>query len=129
MKRVFFKCFILSLGFVMFLLSNQVYSAWCYAEENAGDITSSLSATLQGFEYTPEEVLPDDEEGKNHVVLVETLVGEQKGLNKPDSYLNEQISSRKNGGLFKPKRDTLGSMGVDQGDELEKLFSLDSKSD
>ncbi|MBO5240825.1 MAG: hypothetical protein J6B56_05360 [Clostridia bacterium] len=93
-----------------------------------GDITSALSASLQVFEYAPEEVLPDDEEGKNHVALVESLVEGENGLNNPDSYLNEQIKSRQNGGFFKPKRDTLGSMGVDQGDELEKLFSLDSKN-
>lgn len=128
MKCALLKCFLLSIGFVTLILSNQVYSTWCYAQQKVGDITSALSASLQVFEYAPEEVLPDDEEGKNHVALVESLVEGENGLNNPDSYLNEQIKSRQNGGFFKPKRDTLGSMGVDQGDELEKLFSLDSKN-
>lgn len=128
MKRSLFKWIILSLGAVMLITSHRVYSTWRYAQETVGEINENPTMILKPFEYTPEEVLPEDGEGKNQVVLVENLVKGENGLNNPDSYLNKQIETRKKGGLFKPKRDTLGSMGVDQGEELEKLFSLASEN-
>ena len=130
MKRTLFKWIILSLGAVMLITSHKVYSTWRYAQETVGEINENPTMILKPFEYTPEEVLPEDDEGKNQVVLVENLVKGENGLNNPNSYLNKQIESRKNGAIFniKPKRDTLGSMGVDQGEELEKLFSLASEN-
>ena len=128
MKRTWFKWIVFSLGFIMLITSSRAYSTWRYAQEKVESITGSPATILNVFEYPPEEVLPDDVMGENHVVLVSDLVGNEKGLNNPDSYLNEQIASRQKGGLFKPKRDTLGSMGVDQGSELEKLFSLESEN-
>ena len=131
MKRTWFKWIVFSLGFIMLITSSRAYSTWRYAQEKVESITGSPATILNVFEYPPEEVLPDDVMGENHVVLLQDLVGDEKGLNKPDSYLNKQIKTRQNGvlgGLIKPKRDTLGSMGVDQGSELEKLFSLESEN-
>lgn len=128
MKRTLFKWIVLSLAAVMLITSHSVYSTWRYAQETVGEINENPTMILKPFEYAPEEVLPEDNEGKNQVVLVENLVKGENGLNKPNSYLNKQIEARKKGGLFKPKRDTLGSMGVDQGKELEKLFSLASEN-
>ena len=128
MKRALYKWILLLLGFSTLFTSYSVHSSWRYAQEKVAHVTSIPSKILNTFEYAPEQVLPDDEIGKNHVVLIENLVSDRNGLNDPDSYLNEQIKKRQNGSLFKPKRDTLGSMGVDQGSELEKLFSLESEN-
>ena len=128
MKRTFLKCSLISLLFIIIIISSSVYSTWCYANDNVANTTGLVGVTLQVFEYAPEEVLPEYDDGKNHVELVNNLVEGENGLNNPNSYLNAQIKNRQNGGLFKPKRDTLGSMGVDQGDELEKLFSLASQN-
>lgn len=56
----------------------------------------------------------------NHESLVDAMVNDPaEGLNNPSSYLNEQITFRKN---RNPSRDTLGSMAVDQGESLEEKF-------
>lgn len=128
MKRTFLKFSLISLLFIIIIISSSVYSTWCYANDSVANTTGLVGVTLQVFEYAPEEVLPEDDDGKNHVELVNNLVEGENGLNNPNSYLNAQIKNRQNGGLFKPKRDTLGSMGVDQGDELEELFSLASQN-
>ena len=128
MKRALYKWILLLLGFSMLVTSYSVYSSWLYAQGKVAYVIGTPSKTLNVFEYAPEEVLPDDVMGENHVVLLQDLVGDEKGLNKPDSYLNKQIKTRQNGGFFKPKRDTLGSMGADQSDELENLFTLESKN-
>lgn len=128
MKRALYKWILLLLGFSTLFTSYSVHSSWRYAKEKVAHVTSIPSKILNTFEYAPEQVLPDDEIGKNHVVLIENLVSDKNGLNDPDSYLNEQIKKRQNGGFFKPKRDTLGSMGADQSDKLENLFTLESKN-
>lgn len=56
----------------------------------------------------------------NHHSLVDAMINDPtEGLNNPKSYLNEQITFRKN---RNPSRDTLGSMAVDQGESLEEKF-------
>ena len=70
----------------------------------------------------------DSEEGLNHRALIEKIInGQSIGLNSSDSYLNKQIESRLDGSLLVPSRDTLGSMAVTQGDELNDLFSLETE--
>ena len=129
MKHTLMKWVISALGIIFVITSSQVYSSWQYAEADIKGISKSPTKVLHTFEYPPEEVLPEEDLGKNQVVLVESLVGFDNGLNDPDSYLNEQISARKNASFFKggPK-DTVGSMGVDQTEEFENLFSLESEN-
>ena len=113
----------------LFLCCKGVHGAWTYAQISANSYIGTASVVLDVFDFSPENVLPDeDAEGKSHVVLVDDLVNSENGLNNEDSYLNEQISARKKGSFFKPARDTLGSMGIDQKDELEELFSAGTKN-
>ena len=59
----------------------------------------------------------------NHVSLSEAMIDDPtNGLNNPDSYLNEQITSRNKGTWIIPSRDTLGSMAITQGNSLESMF-------
>lgn len=128
MKRTLLKWILLSLGTIMLITTNSAYPTWRYAQQAIAEISQTFSKKIKPFEYVPEEVLPEEGEGNNHLVLIQNLLGEKNGLNNPNSYLNKQITARKNGSLIKPKRDTLGSMGVDQKKELEKLFSLESQN-
>ena len=59
----------------------------------------------------------------NHASLIDAMVNDPThGLNNSNSYLNNQIASRKKGSLFVPARDTLGSMAITQGNSLESMF-------
>lgn len=124
MKRTLLKWILLSLGTIMLITTNSAYPTWLYAQQAIAEISQTFSKKIKPFEYAPEEVLPEEEEGKNQVVLVQNLVEGENGLNKLGSYLNQQITLRK--WIF--RKDTLGSMGVDQKTELENLFSLESQN-
>ncbi len=129
MKHTLMKWTLFALGIIAVITSSQVYSSWQYAERDIKSISKSPSKVLHVFEYPPEEVLPEADLGKNQVVLVESLVDGDYGLNTPDSYLNQQISARKNASFFKGgSKDTIGSMGMDQKDDFESLFSLESEN-
>lgn len=92
-----------------------VYSQWYYYSAPVADAELQRSITLGLFDYP--------EEGLSHTDLIEALIGEEKGLNNPDSYLNRQIALRARFG-----KDTLGSMAVLQGDELNELFDTSSQN-
>lgn len=87
-----------------------VYSTWYYYANPVAEAESQNAITLGLFDYP--------EEGLSHTALIEALIGSEKGLNNPNSYLNQQISLR---GRF--GKDTLGSMAILQGDELNELFN------
>ncbi|MBQ9728705.1 MAG: hypothetical protein IJV85_03820 [Clostridia bacterium] len=101
-----------------------VYATWEYASEPPEMQTADVGMTMG--EWKPEVVLPDDTENENdHTLLVEALVnGVNKGLNTSNSYLNQQISTRDS----RWGRDTLGSMAITQGDDLEELFQAGTKN-
>ena len=103
-----------------------VFASWQYAQGGVEGAETSLKLSV--FPWTGSEILPEDsEEGLNHRALIENLInGSGIGLNFGNSYLNEEIEDRLKGSLLVPKRDTLGSMAVTQGSDLEDLFNLDT---
>jgi len=96
---------------------SKVNASWSYAEGNAGDIVS------------PNRILFNMESSyisNSETILVNNILNDAaNGLNNPNSYLNRQITARQNPGFGKVKRDTLGSMGVDQSSQLAEDFGLD----
>lgn len=102
-----------------------VSANWLYAEKA---VSNSSNITVEFGEWKPEVSLPeDDEAGKNHLALIQALVGADIGLNNSNSYLSQQIKRRKNGiFIIEPKRDTLGNMGANQDDRLNELFDKSS---
>lgn len=112
---------------IMLTTYGSVFAVWEYAEGRVGLHMQTALVRLETFEFAPEEILPDEEEiGASHINLVNNLIGKENGLNKPDSYLNEQINKRQN--LWWGNKDTLGSMGVDQQKKLEELFAAGSQN-
>lgn len=119
------------IGFAFVLLSflfastTGVYATWQYAGLTPVPVDTEISVTIAA--WTGSEILPEDDAiGENHRLLVENIVnGDNIGLNTSGSYLNEQIAKRQDD--F--GRDTLGSMAVTQGSELERLFGTDGEAE
>lgn len=121
------KSLTLAVALVLILSVTGVYSAWKYAVGGVNDIHYDLK--LDVFPWIGAEVLPEEDEiGQNHRTLIEAIInGDGIGLNTSKSYLNGEIKDRRDGGLgWSGGRDTLGSMAVSQGSELNELFSLSS---
>jgi hypothetical protein len=112
------------MGMVLLLSLGGVCATWNYAQGAPNPINETLKINV--FPWSGSEVLPEDDEiGENHRTLIDTIInGPGIGLNTSNSYLNQQIKKRRDGSLLVPKRDTLGSMAVTQGDELYELFGL-----
>ncbi len=103
-----------------------VFALWQYAGGPVLPVDEALK--LNVFPWTGSEILPEDSKiGENHRRLIDTIInGDGIGLNSANSYLNKQIQKRLDGGWFVPSRDTLGSVAVTQGDELNELFDLNT---
>ena len=103
-----------------------VYAAWSFAEAPPIPQNEEIRVVLR--EWSGSEILPEDSAmGENHLLLVENIVnGEGIGLNSKDSYLNDQIDYRLD---RNPSRDTLGSMAVTQGSELDRLFGTHGEAE
>lgn len=88
-------------------------------------LNSSVNATLDfmiNFNFVVSNT-KDNVGVANHVSLIDAMLNDlENGMNTADSYLNDQISSRNDGGWFVPSRDTLGSMAITQGNTLEDMF-------
>lgn len=108
-----------------------VYATWQYANIGPNPGKCDISIKLGEFNWAGSGDLPTDSEiGEDHISLVQNIIDHaEHGLNKSDSYLNEQIEKRQKGGIgWRDGRDTLGSMAVDQSDELKDIFGLDANN-
>ena len=118
---------LLTLVAVTLLTTGGVYATWLYSGEESIYQSYEFSIRMNEFEWTGSGDLPtDDALGKNHIDLIDQIINHpEHGLNKSNSYLNEQIEKRQDGGLgWSSGRDTLGSMAVTQSDELTEIFGL-----
>ena len=99
---------------------------WMYPLYLVENIDQAFDIRIDEFNWEGSGFLPDDNEiGENHLDLIHQIVSHpEHGLNTKNSYLNEQIANRKKGGLLWSGRDTLGSMAVDQSEELSEIFGL-----
>ena len=112
--------------FLMICSIGGVSALWQYADKTAYPVTNSFEIRISEFNWSGSGTLPDDTgAGENHISLINQIVNHtEHGLNTSNSYLNEQIEKRQNGGLGWSGRDTLGSMAVTQSEELESIFGL-----
>lgn len=122
----FMKSTTLVIAIVLILSVVGVSATWEYGLYEAEPVYTNFR--LNVFPWAGSEILPEDDEvGQNHRILIDRIINGEKGLNTSDSYLNEQIEYRKKRILFvKASRDTIGSMAITQGDELNKLFDLET---
>lgn len=112
------KISIVIIVFIVVILSysiSNVSASWNYAQGKADEVISKNNViTNWPIMSSKAETLADN-----------IINHSSNGLNNPNSYLNDQIKSRKNASiLIGGARDTLGSMAVNQGSELDKDFSL-----
>ena len=105
-----------------------VYATWQYAEINPTPANIEVSVKFGEFNWVGSGDLPTDSTiGEDHIALIQNIVDHaEHGLNSSNSYLNEEIASRKKNNVLYGSRDTLGSMAVTQSDELEEIFGLDA---
>ena len=108
-----------------------IYATWQYS--NIGPMPSNVEVTVKlgEFNWAGSGDLPTDSEiGENHISLIQNIVDHaEHGLNANNSYLNEQIADRKDGGIgWSGGRDTLGSMAVSQSQELKEIFGLEANN-
>lgn len=104
-----------------------VSATWQFATGSVHTVSTKVSVST--FPWTGSDILPEDNEGNNHRLLIENLIngktadGTGIGLNAPNSQLNEQLETRQNWG-----RTTFGSMDVWTGEQYESLFGLNDQS-
>lgn len=111
------------------LVTGGAYAVWEYACQPIDPVKETIEFQMGDFLWSGSGSLPtDDVIGENHVSLIDRIINHpQHGLNASNSYLNQQIKKRQDGGLgWRNGRDTLGSMAVTQSDELDEIFGLSS---
>ncbi len=116
-------------AFILIFSVSGVYATWKYSNINPSPVSKELEIRLGEFNWSGSGDLPtDDAIGENHISLIDQIINHpEHGLNKSNSYLNEQIEDRQDGGLgWSGGRDTLGSMAVTQSEELHDIFGLSS---
>ena len=114
--------------FVSIFSISGVYATWQYSSGGPNPLSSEIGIRLGEFNWAGSGDLPTDSEiGEDHISLIDNIISHpQHGLNASGSYLNDQISERKKGGVLWSSKDTLGSMAVTQSDELNEIFGLDA---
>lgn len=124
-KHVVSLLAVVSFLFLAFSIAG-VQASWRFAERPPQPESENLHIALR--QWSGSEVLPEDSAmGENHLLLVENIVnGDGIGLNSKNSYLNDQIDYRLD---RNPSRDTLGSMAVTQGSELDRLFGTHGEAE
>ena len=117
--------------FVTIFSVGGVYATWQYANIGPGSTYANISIKLGEFNWAGSGDLPTDSAiGEDHIALIQNIISHpDHGLNTSNSYLNEQIADRQDGGWgWSGGRDTLGSMAVTQSDELKEIFGLDASN-
>ncbi len=123
------RVLLLSCAFILLLSVGGTYATWRYSTGTVDPFEMQLTFKVGDFFWEGSGDLPTDGDiGENHLLLIENIVNHpEHGLNQSGSYLNDQISARKNNSwLAGGSRDTLGSMAVTQSDELDEIFGLSS---
>lgn len=85
--RVGFKFIVVFIAILTIITTSGVFAIWRYAREDIDDLTDQIQLSVDNFHYTPEDVLPDDNQNElkeNHYELVMNILNESKngyGLN------------------------------------------------
>ena len=106
-----------------------VSATWTYA---TGDATYVLgeSVKIESFPWEGSEILPDDENGNNHRLLIDNILNgtmEENnqtigiGLNSPTAEINQQIENRTDKGYY-----VFGSMDFWSSNQMRALFGTEA---
>lgn len=104
-----------------------VFATFSYANSPAKSGQNQIHISV--FEWVGEGILPDAM-GTDHKELINTLIVGEAGLNEENSYLNQQITARKENtipilGISNPK-DTFGSSDFWQNANVSDKFNADT---
>ena len=112
------------------VLTTSVAAEWRYNEALSADIGLDIKVVVLPWEGADD--LPNQSEyGNNHKILIENVLTgtyvsgnsvQNVGLNTPNSYLVQEIESRKN--ISYRDANQLGSMDLWQSDRINELFNL-----
>ena len=115
---------------VICVINPSVLAEWVYGEALSADIDLDVNVVVMPWEGADE--LPNQSEyGNNHKILIENVLNgtyisgnttQNIGLNTEDSYLVEEIQSRKN--ISYRDANQLGSMDLWQSDRINEFFNL-----
>ena len=110
--------------------TSPVMAEWVYGEALSADINLDVNVVVMPWEGADE--LPNQSEyGNNHKVLIENVLNgtyvsggqtQNIGLNTENSYLANEIQSRKN--ISYRDANQLGSMDIWQSDRINEFFEL-----
>ncbi len=135
MKHLFNKKTVVILLLVSVISVGSVSADWIYANTNPDNVNESIAVTLAPYKWSGSEILPDDIEGEDHYLLIETLIGgtddfgEVIGLNNPNSALSKNIDNRVNHWLSWRAKDYYGSMDgswFDDDLDMEGVFNTET---
>ncbi len=111
-----------------------VLAEWKYSHAISADIDLDLHVSVLPWEGADE--LPNQSEfGNNHKLLINNILGgsytsgtttQNIGLNKPNSYLVQEIEKRKD--ISYRDANQLGSMDIWQSDRINEYFDLSSST-
>jgi len=105
-----------------------VSATWKYAVFSPDEVNESVKVDY--FPWEGSDILPEDEVGYNHRVLIENIINGSMtengvttgiGLNNPDSELNQQLENREN-----RNKTTFGSMDAWDSAEMHAIFGLEA---
>lgn len=112
------------------LANPSVSAEWVYGEALSADIDLDVNVVVMPWEGADE--LPSQSEyGNNHKILIENVLNgtyvsggqtQNVGLNTENSYLAQEIQSRKN--ISYRDANQLGSMDIWQSDRINEFFNL-----
>ena len=116
------------------LANPSVSAEWVYGEALSADIDLDVNVVVMPWEGADE--LPSQSEyGNNHKILIENVLNgtyvsggqtQNVGLNTENSYLAQEIQSRKN--ISYRDANQLGSMDIWQSDRINEFFNLSEGS-
>ncbi len=136
MKRIklFSSLLLVAIVSIFSLFVPQVYAEWKYNEALSADIQLDINVIVLPWEGADE--LPNQNEyGNNHKILINNVLNgtyvsggqtQNIGLNTNNSYLANEINSRKN--ISYRDANQLGSMDLWQSDRINEFFSLSDGS-
>lgn len=132
MKRIklFSSLLLVAIVSIFSLFVPQVYAEWKYNEALSADIQLDINVIVLPWEGADE--LPNQNEyGNNHKILINNVLNgtyvsggqtQNIGLNTKNSYLANEINSRKN--ISYRDANQLGSMDLWQSDRINEFFNL-----
>ena len=108
----------LLLGLLTISTFTGVFATWKYPTQQPAIETQTPIQVAEFFWAGTEELPEIDQDGQNHIALIERLTISEYGMNDPSSFLSSYIEDR-----IKDSKDTVSSVAPTPKGNLKDLFS------